>query len=181
MRGVVWDTANSCATINIASRYIIRSETQEGFDAETGCHHKETSRARFQNRPADHGAARSAGPPLDVADHVGAARGIADVTRAAQGLRRSFADGDADQIVGVARGRPQRARARRWLWPDRVGQGVERDLPAAPPLRGAVEQARGIAFSSEVDTRSREENASKEKTGARPMPPSGLRRRPARP
>ena len=46
---------------------------------------------------------------------------------------------------------------------DATRQRIDGKLPAAASVRRAVEQARGIAFSSEVDTGSREENASKEK------------------
>src|ERR1700721_2900387 len=79
------DMTNSRATICVAIRYIIRSTLANGnFDAEKDTSREKTHRARLENRPPDHGAARPAGPALVLAHPVGTARRAADLARAAR-------------------------------------------------------------------------------------------------
>src|SRR3982074_3211068 len=113
------DMAGSRATINVAQRYIICSDPQGSSDAEADCSPEKTRRARLQNGPADHGAARPLGPALDVADPVATARAAAAVARAPRGLRRSVTHGASGAIVGTAASGPRRTQARERLWPDR--------------------------------------------------------------
>src|ERR1700688_2986484 len=100
------DMSNSRATIIVARCYIIRSAPQGMTDAETAGNREKSSRARFQDRPADHGAAGPARPALVVADPVGAARRAPDLARAPRGLRRGIPHGAAGAPVGAAGSRP---------------------------------------------------------------------------
>src|SRR5580700_1930033 len=119
------DMTNSCATIYVATRYIIRSTLANGnFDAEKDTGREKTHRARLENRPPDHGAARPPGPSLVLAHPVGTARRAADLARATGRLRRSFADGAAGAAVGTARGGFCRAASLRRLWPDGDRKGA---------------------------------------------------------
>src|SRR5471032_2714386 len=133
------DMTNSCATINVAVRYIICSKTQEGCDGETGI--EKTQRARLEIGPPDHGAARPAGPSLDVADSVGTARKHPHLARAARSLRRCVADRAAGAAGRAAAGRLCRAGACERLPAHGNGQGSERHIFAATPVCRAMEGA----------------------------------------
>src|SRR5580704_11099332 len=136
------DMTNSRATICVAIRYIIRSTLANGnFDAEKDTSREKTHRARLENRPPDHGAARPPGPALVLAHPVGAARRAADLAALARGLRRGFADGAAGAAVGTARGGFCRAASLRRLWPDGDRPGTGRHLPAAASFCRTLEQA----------------------------------------
>src|ERR1700730_6890933 len=137
------DMANSRATISVAARYNICSTMQEGPDAENDAGREETRRPGLAVGPADHGAARSLGAALDIADPLGIARAGSDIAQSARGLRRSLAHRASGAAIGTARGRPRRARRGRRLRPDAAGAGATRTLPAAASLRRALEQAAG--------------------------------------
>src|SRR6185437_1571765 len=135
------DMANSCATINVAKRYIICSDAQGACHAETDRAREKTPGARFQHRAADHGAAGLAGAALEPAHCLGIARRAANLARAARRLRRRLADDSANPAGRVARSRPGRTRARERLSPDGAGPGIVRHFHAAASLRRAMEQA----------------------------------------
>src|SRR6185437_4054597 len=137
------DMANSCATINVAKRYIICSDAQGACHAETDRAREKTPGARFQHRAADHGAAGLAGAALEPAHCLGIARRAADLTRAARRLRRRLADDSANPARRFARSEPGRARAGERLSPDVARPRAVRHLYAAASLRGAMEQAFG--------------------------------------
>src|SRR5689334_12552403 len=105
------DMADSCATLSVASCYTLRSNARSPH-AEGRPNHAETPRPRLPHRAADHGTARSPGPALDVAHHVGAARWRADLARAPHRLRRGLADGAQSAAEGAARSGLRRA----WRW-----------------------------------------------------------------
>src|SRR5215472_17710038 len=98
------------ATNNVTSCYTICSIAQGSPFART--RFETARRARLALGPADHGAARSAGPALDAADHVGAAGKVPDVARAARRLRRGIshrAAGTTDRIAQSRLHRPWRS------------------------------------------------------------------------
>src|SRR5665213_3696334 len=141
--------ADSCATISVARCYIIRSKLQGLSDAETDARREKKRRARFQERPADHGAARSPGPALEPAHPLGTARRAADLAQLARRLRRSLADRAAGATVRIARGRLCRTGAGGRISPHRIGPRTARNLPAAASLRRAMEQtSREIIYAA---------------------------------
>src|ERR1700731_4281539 len=136
------DMTNSCATISVATCYISRSKPQGAGDAETSLSHDKTRGARLAQRAAGHGAAGFAGPALDAAHRLGAARGSrADLAGVAHGLRRSLADRAERAAAGIARGGFRRSRRGRRLRAHAIGQGTVGAGDAAVSIRGEVGQA----------------------------------------
>ena len=154
------DMANSCATINVAARYIFCSNRKRA-GCQTGRPRK-NARCAARHRPPDHGAARSAGPALVSCDCLGAARRAADLARAARGLRRRLADGAAGAAGRIARGGLCRAGPRAAITSRRWAR-IDRYLPAA---------------ASVAERWSKRARPAHEES--KPPPPSGSRRRPAR-
>src|ERR1700742_3661980 len=145
------DMANSCATISVAPCYIFRSKPQGATNAETRLGHDKTPRARLAHRPAGDGAAGFAGPALDLAHRLGAARGPrADLARATHGVRRSLADRAERAAEGIARGGVRRVRRGRRLHAHAARQGAVDTGDAALSVRGEM----GWAIASLVIARS---------------------------
>src|ERR1700748_3001393 len=93
----------SCATINVALRYIICSNLQEDCDAD--CQNDTAPGTRLDLGPADHGAAGFAGRAMVPEDHLGASGGAADFTCLAHRLRRRLAHCTSGAAERPARGR----------------------------------------------------------------------------